>query len=203
MFAQGQGRRGRTREQSLSGPTASPDQRRPDLRAAGDAKAGYQVDPSACLLVQALEPQRRGLDHLHLVLGHCTKLEKAFARFFVNALERKSAAHGLGFVDRHQGALWKQRQYQGQEQAGRVARYLSKYLSKEAAGDSLRAKTGQRVFYVAPWLSRAAGASMRLARLHGSSGLRVAATSRCLGSMDEDREAVAAFLLGPTAARAP
>ena len=166
-------------------------------------KAGYEVDPSACLLIQTLEPQRRGLDHVHLVLGHCTKLEKAFARFFVNALARKSAAHGLGFVDGYRHALWKQRQYQGPEQAGRVARYLSKYLNKEAAGDWLRAKAGQRVFYVAPWLSRAAGASMRLARL----ARVVWAASRGYVPMprieDEDREAVAAFLLGPTAARAP
>jgi hypothetical protein len=65
------------------------------------------------VLVQTLEPQQRGLDHAHLVLGHCTKLEKAFARFFVNALDRKSAAHGLGFVDSYKRALWKQRQYQG------------------------------------------------------------------------------------------
>jgi hypothetical protein len=166
-------------------------------------KAGYEVDPSTCLIVQTLEPQRRGLDHAHLVLGHCTKLEKAFARFFVNALDRKSAAHGLGFVDGYKRALWKQRQYQGPEQAGRVARYVSKYLSKEAAGDWLRAKTGQRVFYVAPWLGRAAGASMRLARL----ARVVWAASRGYVPMplieDEDREAVATFLPGPTVARAP
>jgi hypothetical protein len=166
-------------------------------------KAGYEVDPSACLLVQTLEPQQRGLDHAHLVLGHCTKLEKAFARFFVNALDRKSAAHGLGFVDGYKRALWKQRQYQGEGQAGRVARYLSKYLSKDPAGDWLRAKAGQRVFYVAPWLSRVAGASMRLARL----ARIVWAASRGLVPMpridDEEREAVAAFIRGPTAARAP
>jgi len=86
---------------------------------------------------------------------------------------------------------------------GRVARYLSKYPSKEAAGDWLRAKAGQRVFYVAPWLGRAAGASMRLARL----ARIVWAASRGYVPMprieDEDREALAAFIRGPTAARAP
>jgi hypothetical protein len=84
-----------------------------------------------------------------------------------------------------------------------VARYPSKYLSKDAAGDWLRAKAGQRVFYVAPWLGRAAGASMRLARL----ARIVWAASLGYVPMprieDDDREAVAAFLLGPTAARAP
>ncbi len=119
----------------------------------------------------------------------------------MNALARKAAAHGLGFVDRYNHALWKQRQYQGREQAGHVARYLSKYLSKEAAGDWLRAKAGQRVFYVAPWLGRAAGASMRLARL----ARIVWAASRGYVPMprieDEKRAAVAAFIRGPTAAR--
>jgi hypothetical protein len=83
-----------------------------------------------------------------------------------------------------------------------VARYLSKYLSKEAAGDWLRAKAGQRVFYVAPWLGRAAGGLMRLARL----ARIVWAASRGYVPMpriaDEEREAVAAFIRGP-AARAP
>jgi hypothetical protein len=83
-----------------------------------------------------------------------------------------------------------------------VWRGTSKYLNKEAAGDWLRAKAGQRVFYVAPWLSRAAGASMRLARL----ARIVWAASRGLVAMprieDDEREAVA-FLLGPAAARAP
>jgi hypothetical protein len=41
----------------------------------------------------------------------------------------------------------------------------SKYVSKERASDWLREKAGRRVFYIAPWLSRAAGASMRMARL--------------------------------------
>ena len=55
-------------------------------------KAGYEVDPSACLLVQTLEPQRRGSITLTWSMGHRSKLEKAFARFFVKA---------LGFVDRY------------------------------------------------------------------------------------------------------
>jgi hypothetical protein len=128
-------------------------------------RAGYEVNASACILVQTIEPQSRGLDHGHIVLGHATKMEKAFARFFVNALDRFTAEHGLGFVDGYEKALWKQRQYQGPGQAERAARYLSKYVSKERAADWLREKAGQRVFYIAPWLSRTAGASMRIARL--------------------------------------
>jgi hypothetical protein len=171
----------------------------------GMRRAGYDIKASACILVQTIEPQSRGLDHGHIVLGHATKVEKAFARFFVNALDRFAAEHYLGFVDRYNHALWKQRQYQGPGQAERAARYLSKYVSKERAADWLREKAGQRVFYVAPWLSRTAGASMRIARL----GRRLWASKhgycerpRCT---DEELEAVMRFLCardGPLA-RAP
>jgi hypothetical protein len=131
----------------------------------GMKRAGYEIRASACILVQTVEPQSRGLDHGHIVLGHANKVEKAFARFFVDGLARFAAGHGLGFVDRYSHALWKQRDYQGPGQAERAARYLSKYVSKERAGDWLREKAGQRVFYVAPWLSQVAGTSMRIARL--------------------------------------
>jgi len=131
----------------------------------GMSRAGYDVEGSACILVQTIEPQSRGLDHGHLVLGHSSKVEKAFTRLFVDGLARFAAQHGLGFVDRYSHALWRQRQYQGPGQAERAARYLSKYMSKERAADWLRERVGQRVFYVAPWLTRAAGASMRIARL--------------------------------------
>jgi hypothetical protein len=120
-------------------------------------RAGYDLNASACILVQTVEPQSRGLDHGHLVLGHASKVEKAFARFFVDALARFADQHGLGLVDRYGHALWRPRQYQGPGQAERAAWYLSKYVSKERAADWLREKVGQRVFYVAPWLSRAAG----------------------------------------------
>ena len=46
----------------------------------GMKRAGYEVHASACILVQTVEPQSRGLDHGHIVLGHATKVEKAFAR---------------------------------------------------------------------------------------------------------------------------
>jgi hypothetical protein len=66
----------------------------------------------------------------------------------------------------------------------RVARYLSKYMSKERASEWLREKVGQRVFYVAPWLSRAAGASMRIAWL----GRRERASDHMLAGVSECSE---------------
>lgn len=159
----------------------------------GMSRAGYDVEASACILVQTIEPQSRGLDHGHLVLGHATKVEKAFARFFADALARFAAQHGLGFVDRYSHALWRQRQYQRPGQAERAAPYLSKYVSKERAANWLREKVGQRVFYVAPWLTRAAGASMRIARL----GRRVWASHRGYCERprcDDELKAVMRFL---------
>ena len=47
----------------------------------GMKRAGYEVEPSACVLVQTIEPQARGLDHGYIVLGHANKAEKVFARF--------------------------------------------------------------------------------------------------------------------------
>ena len=160
----------------------------------GMKRAGYEVQASACIVVQTVEPQSRGLDHSHLVLGRATKVEKAFARFFVDALARFAPEHGLGFVDRYNHALWRQREYQGPGQAERAARNLSKYVSKQRAADWLREKAGQRVFYVAPWLSRAAGASMRIARLDRrlwASTHGYCERPRCT---DEELEAVMTFL---------
>ena len=54
----------------------------------GMKRARDEVNASACILVQTIEPQSRGLDHGHIVLGHATKTEKAFARLFVDALAR-------------------------------------------------------------------------------------------------------------------
>ena len=48
------------------------------------------------LLMSVTEDQKRGLPHLHGVLGHTTKLEKAYARAFLDALPRAARHHGLG-----------------------------------------------------------------------------------------------------------
>ena len=71
-------------------------------------RAGYEVQPSACILVQTIEPQSRGLDHGHIVLGHATKMEKAFARFFVNALDRFASigAFSTGGLDENLDAVF-------------------------------------------------------------------------------------------------
>jgi hypothetical protein len=90
--------------------------------------------------------------------------------------------------------LWRQHQYQG---AGKLSALRDTYrstVSKERAADWLREKVGQRVFSVAPWLNRAAGASMRIARLCRrvwTSGHGYCERPRCT---DEELEAVMGFL---------
>lgn len=193
------------RERSLSGEEARATQSRANVGAARNDAVRLRGQPVGLHPRSDNRAAIARLDHGHIVLGHASKVEKAFARFFVNGLDRFAAEHGLGFVDGYNKALWQQRQYQAPGQAERAARYLSKYVSKERAADWLREKSGQRVFYVAPWLSRAAGASMRVARM----GRRLWASDhgycdrpRCT---EEELEAVMRFLGagGGPLARAP
>ena len=114
------------------------------------------------------------MPHLHFVLGHTTALEKAFARAFFRALKTAAYSHGLGHTSTYERAVLEQGSYE----AGRLRHYVSKlakYLSKgEGASAFLLRHTGERVFYVAPWLSKLSGVTMTIARL----GRRVWAARR-------------------------
>ncbi len=91
----------------------------------------------------------------------------------------------------------------GKYEAGRPRHYVSKlakYLAKgEGASDFLLRHAGERVFYVAPWLSRLSGVTMTVARL----GRRVWAARKgfCpMPKMTEEQEGLVARLLAPVAA---
>lgn len=58
------------------------------------------------------EDQKRGHPHLHGVLGHTTKLEKAYAKAFLDALPRAARHHGLRY--------WWVVQKQSKYEAGRL-----------------------------------------------------------------------------------
>jgi hypothetical protein len=111
------------------------------------------------------EDQKRGLPHLHGVLGHTTRIEKAYAKAFLDALPRAARRHGLGFTDRYWWVVQKQSKYE----AGRLQHYISKltrYLAKDAHGaEFLELHRGERIFYVAPWLTQLSGLTMTIARL--------------------------------------
>jgi hypothetical protein len=135
----------------------------------------------------------RGAD-LHFVLGHTTALEKAFARTFFREL--KSAAHRLGHTSTYEKAVLEQGKYE----AGRLRNYVSKlsrYLSKsDGAAAFLFRHSGERVFYVAPWLSRLSGVTMTIARL----SRRVWAAGKGLiemPTMTAEQEELVSLLLDP------
>ncbi len=70
------------------------------------------------LLLRVWEPQKRGVPHLHVVLGVRTEAEKIAAERFRQELDARAAYHGFGFVQRHVHET-------GPRQA---ARYLVGYL---------------------------------------------------------------------------
>ena len=124
-------------------------------------RAGYEIRASACILVQTVEPQSRGLDHGHIVLGHANRPSRASSYTGSPGSRRGMALVSLTDTAMRCGSSVTTR---GQDRLSEP-RVTSTYVSKERAADWLREEAGQRVFYVAPWLSQAAGTSMRIARL--------------------------------------
>jgi hypothetical protein len=74
------------------------------------------------LLAYGWELQKRGVWHLHIVLGMRTAPEREWARAYVDALRRLGPSKGFGFVDEKPLAR--------PREATRGAWYLSKYLAK-------------------------------------------------------------------------
>jgi hypothetical protein len=85
------------------------------LRALGYEKRGG-------LLAYSWEMQRRGVWHLHIVLGMQTAPEREWARTYVETLRSIGPSKGFGFVDA--------KPLETPREARRVAGYLSKYLAK-------------------------------------------------------------------------
>jgi hypothetical protein len=85
------------------------------LRALGYEKRGG-------LLAYSWELQKRGVWHLHIVLGMQTAPEREWAPAYVEALREVGPAKGFGFVDA--------KPLERPEEARRAAGYLSKYLAK-------------------------------------------------------------------------
>ena len=159
-------------------------------------RQGYGVERWPGLLVWVLEDQSRGVPHLHFVVGHTTKLEKAFAREFFRALKPAAYMQGLGHTSTYERAVLEQGKYE----AGRLRYYVTKlagYLAKgEGAGEFLQRHSGERVFYVAPWLSSLSGVTMTIARL----ARRVWAARKeyiPMPEMTDEQEQLVTRLLGP------
>ena len=132
-------------------------------------QAGYSIRKEEArrlgILLSVVEDQQRGVPHEHVVCPHTTAVEIAFTRAFFDALPRAARHHGLGLTDRYRYAVGKQGRHQAKHFHGYLAK-LARYLAKSAsAGEFLRLHHGERVYYVAPWLSQLSGVTMTVARI--------------------------------------
>jgi hypothetical protein len=116
------------------------------------------------------EYQRRGLLHVHVVLGMATPRERAAAHAYALAVEDLRERHGFGFVsDTSRSSSWRQR---GLEVivAERAARYVAKYLSPLKDGKPTLSETVTRrdvpahVIHVGRFLTARTGMTMRYLR---------------------------------------
>lgn len=115
------------------------------------------------LLIRPWELQRRGMLHVHPVLGCSTVTERASAQVYTRELAERATRYGFGFVDRHEKL----------RDPVAAAAYLSSYFvsGKKVAGKlTLRESvtTGTMppsIIYVKPELSARSGVTMRSLRL--------------------------------------
>lgn len=113
------------------------------------------------LLVRPWELQRRGMLHVHPVLGCSTPRERASAEVYTRELASRAPRHGFGFVDR---------KVQLRNPVAAAA-YLSSYFVAGKKGKlTLRESvtTGSMppsIVYVQPELSQRSGVTMRSLRL--------------------------------------
>lgn len=89
------------------------------LRDAARASVKRAGLPTGSLVLQRVwEPQKRGVPHLHVVVGLGSEPEKVAARRFVDELHRLAPEYFFGFVDRKLAPIG----------AREAARYLAGYL---------------------------------------------------------------------------
>lgn len=113
------------------------------------------------MLVRPWELQRRGLLHVHPVIGCSTPIERRAADRYQQELVDRADRHGFGFVDRKQDV----------RDPRASAAYLSSYFVEGKKGKmTLRESVTTRamppsIVYVAPALSARSGITMRSLRL--------------------------------------
>lgn len=123
--------------------------------------ARRETGRSPVLLGRIWELQRRGVLHVHVLNGYSTPAEKAASDAYQAELDRLSARHGFGYVDR-------KRQVREPQAA---AAYLSSYFVAGKKGKlDLResvssGKMPHSIVYVRPELSQRSGVTMRSLRL--------------------------------------
>ena len=114
------------------------------------------------ILMYEWELQKRGVWHLHVILGMETAVERAWAYAYVDALHEVAPAKGFGFIDR--------KPLRSPQPAEQSARYLSKYLAKWRLDRSLEItetvmSAGRTLLnYVSRSLTAKSGCTMRALR---------------------------------------
>lgn len=112
------------------------------------------LDPK--LLVRTWEPQKRGVPHLHLVVG-VAGIDHVAAKAFALELHALAPSYGFGFVDRRVKPISRRE----------AARYLAGYLTgRTKKKSSIRENVSHprmplSLLYVHPDLTRATGCTMR------------------------------------------
>lgn len=113
------------------------------------------------LIARPWELQRRGILHVHPLLGYSTPAEKAAADVYFAELQARATRHGFGFVDRKRRV----------REPTAAAAYLSSYFVAGKKGKmTLREAVTTRamprsIVYVSSELSRHSGITMRSLRL--------------------------------------
>jgi len=111
--------------------------------------------------VRAVELQRRGCLHWHVIVAYSTLSEKRAADLYVEELVARAPAAGLGFVDRKKQLL----------ERTAAAAYLSSYFVAGKKGKMTLTESVQSgqlprsIVYVSPTLSKLSGVTMRSLRL--------------------------------------
>ena len=113
------------------------------------------------LLARVWELQKRGVLHVHPLLGYSTPAERAAADLYFRELGRLATAHGFGYLERKRKTM----------AAKASAAYLSGYFvkgkrNKLSLTETVKSADMPRsIVYVAPWLSQKSGWTMRSLRL--------------------------------------
>jgi hypothetical protein len=114
------------------------------------------------VLLYEWELQRRGVWHLHFVLGMETSVERAWAFEYVRALREIGPSKGFGYVDA--------KPLRSPQLAEKTAGYVSKYLAKwnedgsfEVA-ETVKAAGPSLLNYVSRRLTAKSGVTMRVLR---------------------------------------
>jgi hypothetical protein len=122
------------------------------------------------VLAREWEYQRRGVLHMHVVVGMATPIERHRAHLYVQALDRRRELHGFGYVDRGKRGRDRKRTLEVVP-AGHAAAYLAKYLAPSGAGKKALSETVREpdvprlVVYVSRGLTGKTGVTMRNLRI--------------------------------------